>query len=166
MDLISYTLKKKGKNPEIEEALAGDGEICGSTFLNRIFDEHLRKNFANFEAWDDGYHKLAMDSFEKSIKRKFHGNKKESFKVPARGLNDNQLLGIKDGQVLISGKDLDDIFELVIPRVLDLVNAQIRNTPKPVKAVVLAGGFGKNAYLFDRIKKAISPITLSRVPKG
>jgi len=166
VDLISYKIKEVGEEPVIEEAAPGTGDVCGSTFLNRIFDQRLREKFSNFRDWDEYDHRDAMRRFETEIKRKFNGDKKKKFKVPARRLRDNSSMGIKGGQVEISGRELDEIFEHVIPKVLKLVTAQIRDTPKPVKAVLLAGGFGQSKYLYARIQKAVSPVEVIQIDDG
>lgn len=75
--------------------------------------------------------------------------------VPARGLN-NPELGIKGNKLHLSGKEIKNVFEPVIDKVIVLVQDQIVATPKPVKAVLMAGGFGNSKYLKERIQMAIS----------
>jgi len=155
VDLISYTVADLGKVPLIYESAPGSGGLCGSTFLNRIFDHYLRNKFARYNAWDDGYHQDAMHRFEVRIKRDFSGDPYKSFFVPARGLPSNSSLNISGGQVEIKGRALQQIFEPVIAEILDLVNAQIQATNKTVTAVLLAGGFGTSKYLKKRIQDMV-----------
>jgi len=152
----------------IFESAPGSGGLCGSTFLNRIFDVFLREKFANYSKWDDGYHQDAMDKFENKIKREFNGDQTKSFFVPARGLPNNTNLNIKTGQVEISGRRLSKIFEPVIIEVLSLVVAQIQATSdhRKVNAVLLAGGFGRSKYLMNRIKKEVGDIRVVQIEDG
>jgi len=167
VDLISYTVAELGKIPLIYEAAPGSGGLCGSTFLNRIFDEYLTQKFTNFRKWDSGYHQDAMNRFETKIKREFNGDLRKSFYVPARGLAANPSLDIANGQVEITGKRLQKIFEPVITEVLGLVNAQIKATkPKAVTAVLLAGGFGRSEYLKKRIQEQVGDTKVITIEDG
>jgi sugar (pentulose or hexulose) kinase len=50
---------------------------------------------------------------------------------------------------------LKEIFEHVILQVIKLVKDQIKSTNKKIKAVLLVGGFGQNAYLKERLRTAL-----------
>lgn len=52
-DLISYTVSALKPILKITEASPGSGSLCGSTFLNRIFQKLLEDKFGNDTAWDD-----------------------------------------------------------------------------------------------------------------
>lgn len=52
----------------------------------------------------------------------------------------------------LPGTTVKAIFEPVVNEVLKLVTGQIEAVKRPVKAVVLVGGFGQNAYLRDTIR--------------
>ena len=70
----------------------------------------------------------------------------------------------------MTGREIRDIFEPVVAEVLRLINGQIeatmKATMKPVKAVLLVGGFGQNAYLRDRISEAIGNVEVMQSPNG
>ncbi|CZR55613.1 uncharacterized protein PAC_05501 [Phialocephala subalpina] len=167
VDLISYTVAELGKIPLIFEAAPGSGGLCGSTFLNRIFDDYLTQRFAGYRGWDSGYHQDAMHRFETKIKREFNGDLRKSFTVPARGLPANPSLDIANGQVEITGRRLQKIFEPVILEVLALVNAQIKATrPKVVTAVLLAGGFGRSEYLKKKIQEEVGDTRVISIEDG
>ena len=55
----------------------------------------------------------------------------------------------------LAGTEVRAIFEPVLKEVLRLVTGQINATEKHVKAVILVGGFGQNAYLRDSIRNEI-----------
>ncbi len=53
VDLITY--KVAGLNPilKLAEASPGSGSLCGSSFLNRGFQEYLEKKLENELGWDE-----------------------------------------------------------------------------------------------------------------
>ena len=53
VDLISYTVTQLQPSFQVVEAGPGTGGFCGSTFLNRRFQDFLRKRFKNDPAWGD-----------------------------------------------------------------------------------------------------------------
>ena len=71
------------------------------------------------------------------------------------GLSDNKELGIRKNKMTLAGTEVRAIFEPILKEVLRLVTGQINATSKPVKAVILVGGFGQNAYLRDAIRHEI-----------
>jgi len=171
VDLISYTVSGVGRNPTIEETAQGTGDLCGSTFLNRIFEEKLLDKFhgALLVEWKKDYHAAAMRRFETLTKRQFEGRLDKDFKFAARNMKANDSVGISGGNLTITGREMREIFKLVIPKVINLLQAQIRETlksGKEVQRILLAGGFGQSKYLQDSIKKAIPTITLDPIEHG
>ena len=53
VDLISYTVSGLTPSLSVEEAAAGTGGLCGSTYLNRIFEQVLIAKFGQNAGWDD-----------------------------------------------------------------------------------------------------------------
>lgn len=53
VDLISYTVTALKPLLKITEASPGSGSLCGSSFLNRIFQKFLKDRFESDAAWDD-----------------------------------------------------------------------------------------------------------------
>ena len=158
VDLISYTITSLKPVTRLDESAAGSGGLCGSTFLDRQFDEWLRRKFFGFDRWDDGYHADALARWESDIKRNFNGDINKRYYIPARGLPDTRDLGIRGGKFEIPGNKVKELFEPVISEVLGLVNSQVaesKRNEKKVKAVLLAGGFGRNEYLKRRIQEEV-----------
>ena len=52
VDLISYTVKALKPRLEITEATTGTGSLCGSTFLNRRFEQYLKDRLRMEPGWD------------------------------------------------------------------------------------------------------------------
>jgi len=53
VDLISYKVSALHPLLQIAEASPGSGSLCGSSFLNRIFQKLLFDKFRNEPAWDN-----------------------------------------------------------------------------------------------------------------
>ena len=52
VDLISYTVSSLKTILEVDEAAPGSGAICGSTFLNQKFEDHLVDKCQLIHGWD------------------------------------------------------------------------------------------------------------------
>ena len=67
----------------------------------------------------------------------------------------------------MNGTQVKTIFDPVVDEVIALVRGQIAATQKKVKAVLLVGGFGQNAYLRETVRAAIDPaIEVMQPPNG
>ena len=53
VDLISYTVSALKPHLEIAEASPGSGLLCGSSFLNRIFQKFLEDRLGCEPGWDE-----------------------------------------------------------------------------------------------------------------
>lgn len=53
VDLISYTVTSLKPILTVDEAAPGTGGVCGSTFLNRIFQSHLIDKCKSNTGWDE-----------------------------------------------------------------------------------------------------------------
>lgn len=53
VDLISYTVSSLTPILTVNEAAPGDGALCGSSFLNRIFERHLIERCGSNPGWDE-----------------------------------------------------------------------------------------------------------------
>ena len=88
-----------------------------------------------------------------------------TFLVP--GIPDNPGKHVRRGRLSVPGTDVKKVFEPVVREVIALIEGQIEATQKPIKAVLLVGGFGQSAYLRDRIRQEIgSKIEVMQSPNG
>ncbi len=53
VDLISYTLLELKPILKISEATTGSGTLCGSSFLNRMFQSFLEDKLGKEPGWDE-----------------------------------------------------------------------------------------------------------------
>lgn len=165
VDLISYTISQLKSSPILDEAVPGVGKLCGSTFLDRRFDTWLTNKFLGYHEWTNDYHADAMHRWESEIKRNFSGDPEDTYILPARGLSEEKFPFIRNGVLEMTLAEVTAIFEPTVSTIVGLVKDQIAAAnikSKCVKAVLLAGGFGRNAYLERRISEAVeSGITVT-----
>ena len=78
VDLISYTVSELRPMLKIDEAASGTGGLCGSTYLNRIFEQLLIAKFGQNEGWEDDVIEEASWSFNGEIKTDLSRHPKDS----------------------------------------------------------------------------------------
>ncbi|KAL8819859.1 MAG: hypothetical protein Q9191_007642 [Dirinaria sp. TL-2023a] len=167
VDLISYTVSELKPILQVEEAAMGSGRICGSTFLNRIFQKFLVDKLGLNEEWDDEVVEDAMKRFDLHTKKVFRGDLNEEYIIPVPGLADDPQNGVRRGKFRMSGQEVLSIFQPVVEEVITLVKGQIAATNKKVNAVLLVGGFGQSAYLRETIRANIDPgVEVMQPPNG
>lgn len=167
VDLISYTVAELKPILKVAEAATGSGRLCGSTFLNRIFQKFIVDKLSLNEEWDEEVVEDAMKRFDLVTKKAFRGGANEEFIIPVPGLADDPSQGVRRGKFKMSGADVKKIFDPVVEEVVALVRGQITATNKKVKAVLMVGGFGQNAYLREQVRVAIDPaIEVMQPPNG
>ena len=84
VDLISYTVTELKPILKVMEAAQGSGRLCGSTFLNRIFQKFLVDKLGLNSEWDDEVVEDAMKRFDLVTKKAFRGKPKEEFVIPGK----------------------------------------------------------------------------------
>ena len=87
VDLISYTVSQLKPILRVQEAAPGSGRLCGSTFLNRIFQKFLVDKLGLNEEWDDEVVEDAMKRFDLVTKKAFRGDPSEEFMIPGEPLS-------------------------------------------------------------------------------
>ncbi|OAT11310.1 hypothetical protein BDBG_06827 [Blastomyces gilchristii SLH14081] len=173
VDLITYKMKSVDYPYEVEETAIGGGSQCGSTFLNRKFEEVLMRKL-NGKPISKNAKAMAMSHFEKETKRNFGTEDEDEdeedieFQIPIPGVEDDPSVGICAGFLEMTYTEMKDVFRPVIEEVLALLNDQIKAASKqgPISAVILVGGFGESTYLYRQIKQAVSPIPILQPPNG
>lgn len=140
-------------------AATGSGGLCGSNFLNRIFQAYLQRKFREYRGWDPEFMIEASRSFEDRIKPNFTGESTEDYIIRIQGLVESRRHGVYRNFMTLTTQELRvHVFDEVISKVQGLVRDQISNTHGPVKAVLLAGGFGKNPYLKKKLEEIDSVV--------
>ncbi|KAI9671288.1 MAG: hypothetical protein M1831_004196 [Alyxoria varia] len=96
----------------------------------------------------------ATNSFERFAKRGFTGDEAEVFEIPLKGVANNADLGIEDMTLRVTGQQMKALFDPSVAEVIKLIGTQFDSVlarQETVSVIVLAGGFGQSAYLYNRI---------------
>ncbi|KAJ9284373.1 hypothetical protein DTO021C3_8018 [Paecilomyces variotii] len=167
VDLITFSIVELKPRLRLKEEAPGSGALCGSTFLNRRFEEFLEKKLSSEPGWGRDTLEEALQRFETVAKRVFDGNLHNEFMIPVPGIDDNDDLGVRRGKMKLSGEDMKSIFEPILMQVLGLVKGQIEASREDVSAVFLVGGLGQNPFLQSFIQERIDPrIEVIQVTNG
>jgi molecular chaperone DnaK (HSP70) len=166
VDLITYTITALHPILSVREAASGTGGLCGSTFLNRRFGEFLTKKLGGEVGWDNEILAEAMDRFDTVIKKQYSpaNDGDEGYTVLVPGLANNLKLGIRRSKFTIKPADMRAVFEPIILKIIELVRGQITSSKVPIRAVLLVGGFGQNAYLKERMRAALGGTEVLQPP--
>ncbi|PCH36683.1 hypothetical protein WOLCODRAFT_157381 [Wolfiporia cocos MD-104 SS10] len=149
----------------IEEVVAPDCIMQGSTTINvraRVFLENKLQN----SSYKDDIGAM-MDYFDKSTKPIFKSCNDTSYiKFGTMKCND-PAVGIRRGQMLLTGSEVVEFFEPSITLIVDTVLEQRFDSPVSVTTVFLVGGFAASPWLFSQLQLALqrAGLTLSR-PDG
>ncbi|GKZ29954.1 hypothetical protein AbraIFM66950_007292 [Aspergillus brasiliensis] len=157
VDLITFTIIELSPNMRLKEEAPGTGSLCGSTFLNRRFEEMLNDRLSSLPGWDRDTLDEAMHRFETVAKRTFSGNADDDFMFPVPGVADNQEVGVRRGRLRVTGQEMQQLFLPILRDIEDLVREQIKTSTAQVKAIFLVGGFGQNPYLRTYLRDCFSP---------
>lgn len=65
--MISYTIEQLEPTLQVKEAASGSGGLCGSTFLNRRFQEYLLFKLGQEEGFDQDTLNDAMNKFDEDV---------------------------------------------------------------------------------------------------
>ncbi|PVH95356.1 hypothetical protein DM02DRAFT_571322 [Periconia macrospinosa] len=157
VDLASYTIlsMEKGQTThcKLAGAAPGSGGLCGSNFLNRIFEAYIEQKLRNYHHWKPAYMQDASKAFEEKIKPNFTGEKEGNENIRIQGLKASGRHGVGDNYLFLTTAELrEHVFDEVILKIRNLVRDQIKNTKRDVTAVLLAGGFGQNPYLKKQLE--------------
>lgn len=160
VDLISYKIIQLSPL-RVEESAVGTGGLCGSTFLNYRFEDHVKSRLGierynhmkerKSKAWQ-----MALKYFEEFVKRNFNEEEHQEVNVPFPGLPDDEEIGLDSGFLILTAQQIKDIFEPVVRDVCELVEGQvesIRGKGGNVSGIVLVGGFGQSNHLYTRLKQ-------------
>lgn len=166
VDLASYRVHSlSASHIDIKGRSIPSGGFCGSSFLNRIFADYLlNSKLRGYIQPSNPVHmrwlKSAVDrDFEHQIKPGFTAEPDRVHYIDAFCFEQpSPRHGVRNTAVELTGLEIrKHVFDVVVSRICALVKSQIARTGEPVKAVLLAGGFGQNAYLRSQIEGTVEP---------
>nr|XP_036578921.1 uncharacterized protein CTRU02_11175 [Colletotrichum truncatum]KAF6786304.1 hypothetical protein CTRU02_11175 [Colletotrichum truncatum] len=161
VDLISYQITST--SPLIvREAVRGNGRLCGAVFLDQAFIELMRGKIGP-HIWDalpkDEVQRFINGDWEHGIKKQFNGQKREWIvTLPPGCVHASGTMNKKT--LILSYADLDPMFRKITGKVTELVKEQIQQVKlrygKLPKYIILVGGFGRSAYLYNHLVQEVS----------
>ncbi|TIA44422.1 hypothetical protein D6C77_10813 [Aureobasidium pullulans] len=167
-----YNLRKyeiKSLSPFlIEEAVPGDGDVCGSALINIRFQAYVKSRMGTraLETYIEKHPRAWADClrhFEERTKRDFDPERfpDKEYPIPLWHAADDPDADISDSHIVLSTVDLTEIFRPVIQSGLSLVSDQygalIDNGKRP-RGLILVGGFGRSKHLFQCLRNTYAAI--------
>lgn len=159
VDLIAYKITQLFPL-RVEESAVGTGGLCGSTFINYRFEDHVKQRIGaerytwmrekKAKTWNMG-----LKYFEESVKRNFSDEECNEVNIPFPGLPDDEEAGLDSGFLVMSADQVKSLFDPVVEDVIHLVEGQVESIRAKgglVCGIVLVGGFGQSNYLYSRMK--------------
>ncbi|KAH9838505.1 uncharacterized protein C8Q71DRAFT_704768 [Rhodofomes roseus] len=163
LDISSYAIR--GASPlVIEEIAPPDCVFAGSVFVSRraraFFEEKLKNS--KYGTPDSLDH--ITKRFDETTKRLFRDRKELQFVPFGSPLDKDQTVGIRGGQLKLTGDEVAALFEPSIEAAIQSIKAQIDASGGAVKSVWLVGGFAASPWLFSQLQERLAPyhITVSR----
>lgn len=168
VDLISYEIISTSPFC-IEEAVSGDGDVCGSGLINMRFQDYLRTRMGaralekyiekHKDAWAQ-----CLKHFEERTKRDFEPERLPDrvYQIPLWNALDEPDADIEDNKINLSTMDLTEIHRPVIESTLKLIHGQyeaLREKGKSPRGLILVGGFGMSKLLMLNIKNVFSAVS-------
>jgi len=96
------------------------------------------------------------DCFDKTTKPRFR-NEADPQYIKFGGTRDNdQICGIRFGQLKIAGTDVAKFFQPSIDCVVDAIMDQKKSSKKDLSHIVLVGGFAASDWLFEKVKSILT----------
>ncbi|KAL0076939.1 hypothetical protein J3Q64DRAFT_1811287 [Phycomyces blakesleeanus] len=157
VDLIVFEIDDSGSRRSLKEVTKGQGDSCGSTFLDMRMREYLKVRFSQRGAISETAMESMMETFVEAIKPQFDGEEEQFLPLPASlglGDMDDPETGIEDGNLHLPAQELrKHVFEPVIQQVLQLIDDQISQSQIKLDTIFLVGGFGQSVYLYRRVRE-------------
>ncbi|KAF7631415.1 hypothetical protein AFCA_002447 [Aspergillus flavus] len=170
VDLITYCVKRIDPL-ELVESIPGTGEACGSIFLNRAFEAFLEDRLGRYYSGRrteslEKWLQRTRQSFELDIKQQFTGDRNARWDIwlPPE-LYGAQIHGTEENCLIITGRDVIEMFKPTITRVLSLIREQLttllgRRSQRPrLAGILLVGGFGQNRYIYKKVRDEFQQLT-------
>jgi hypothetical protein len=110
VDLITFTIEQLRPVLRLRESAAGTGAYCGSSYLNRRFEDFIWRRLEPLSGWDSDTLEQAMVRFEAYAKRRFAGDSTDIFSFPVPGIDDDESLKVRRGFLRVTGQEMRGIF--------------------------------------------------------
>ncbi|KAL8802967.1 MAG: hypothetical protein Q9182_003455 [Xanthomendoza sp. 2 TL-2023] len=150
VDIITYDVLQIDPLGLVE-CTTGTGDYCGSTFIDREFENLVtRRMGSDYSSLLPAHKQQVVKNFEAAKIAFRDESEQDMFYVNIPTLGDHKTAGVHAGNLYITREEMRHLFNPTIQRIQDLVGAQIRAV-SPVGVLLLVGGFGESEYLYQRI---------------
>lgn len=150
VDIITYEILKLVPL-NVMECTVGTGDYCGSTFIDRAFEEFFKSRMGSHHADLSPSHRQQVIRNFEATKMAFRDEPdQEVFYVNLPTIGDIEEIGVYSGNLQITRADMRGLFDPTINRIIDLISAQVLLVSH-VDLILLVGGFGESEYLYQRI---------------
>ncbi|KAF8989887.1 hypothetical protein BDQ17DRAFT_1372600 [Cyathus striatus] len=152
VDISSYALSN-GSNTDFEEIAAPQCHFHGSVFVTKRAEAFFEDLFRGSKFADDV--PIMAEKFDKTTKLSFKDDKDPQY-IKFGTARDRELsLGIRAGQLKLSGSNVASFFEPSIECILNAIKEQKWLAKMPIKSVFLVGGFAASGWLYSQLNKAM-----------
>lgn len=155
-DLSSYTIF--AQHPlVIEEIAPPDCIFAGSVFVSRRAREFLKEKLKNSKYGTSDSLDHITKRFDETTKRLFRDKDGSQFIPFGSPLDKDLAVGIRNGQLKLTGKEVAALFEPSIQAAVTAIKAQIVASKGLIKSVFLVGGYAASSWLFTQLQERLAP---------
>ncbi|KAK7961949.1 uncharacterized protein PG986_002774 [Apiospora aurea] len=165
VDIISYEVVKVKPEVKVKECTVGTGGLCGATFLDQAFFNHFLGIVG----------RLTWDKYDARRQKSIMNNGWEQLIKPGFDGTGGPWVMDVDGPVSFDNDELNRVFKSVIDQIVHLVKDQVRDISEKAtdaggqatpQFVILAGGFGRCAFLYEYLQKELDDEIEILQPQG
>ncbi|RVD87870.1 uncharacterized protein DFL_002074 [Arthrobotrys flagrans] len=163
VDVVTFQVTKMDPHLVLEEIVAPKGELCGSIYLEKGFEQILSARIGQRgtgpcnEAVENA-RKIVTKEFADKLKIQFDMEPRRIFTIPFYPpIEDPNQPGTEISDLRFAYDTFQGIFDPICHKIYLLIQSQIekleeRNLKHKLKAVVLVGGLGNSKYLRHFLK--------------
>ncbi|KAJ7126910.1 hypothetical protein C8R44DRAFT_912183 [Mycena epipterygia] len=162
-DISAYSIT--AQNPLlIEEIAPPDCIFAGSVFVSRRARKFLEEKLKSSKYGSHEAVEHITRRFDETTKRLFRDDRALQFISFGSPLDKDPNVGIRGGQLKLTGAEVRELFEPSIEAAFNAIKAQIDASAGAIKSVWLVGGFAANHWLFSQLQERLAPynITVNR----
>ncbi|KAJ7030408.1 hypothetical protein C8F04DRAFT_961737 [Mycena alexandri] len=162
-DISAYSIT--AQNPLlIEEIAPPDCIFAGSVFVSRRARRFLEEKLKSSKYGSPEAVEHITKRFDETTKRLFRDDRTLQFISFGSPLDKDPNVGIRGGQLKLTGAEVRELFEPSIEAAFLAIKAQIDASAGVIKSVWLVGGFAANHWLFTQLQERLAPynVTVNR----
>lgn len=154
VDLSTYTFVSTSPIT-VHEVTAPDCILQGSTRVNVRAREYLKEKLQNSTFGNDDDINAMIEHFDRSTKPRFKDPEERSYVKFGSMRDRDPAVGIKNGQLQLSGREVERLFEPSVTAILEAVQKQCDAASGEMPIAFLVGGFATSPWLFSRLQASL-----------